>query len=684
MSKKTLVTAALPYANGSIHIGHLVEYIMTDVFVRSLKLDGKEAYYVCADDTHGTPIELNASKAGIPPEEFIARYAKEHLEDFTSFGIEFDFFGSTNSEENRKWVYNIYAALRENGHIVQRPLNQLYDEQAKRFLPDRFVKGTCPKCGTPDQYGDVCEACGATYEPTELKNPVSAITGTTPIEKESEHVYVTLKDFTDVLKEWVSTPGVLQPETRKFCETWIEGGLQDWCVSRDAPYFGFEIPDMPGKFFYVWIDAPVGYISSTEIFGKQQGNKNLAESFWRDPNAEIIHVIGKDIIYFHTLFWPAMLSAANLKLPSRVHVHGMLTVDGVKMSKSRGTFIMARTFRDHLDPSYLRYYFASKIGPKAEDVDLSLEEFVHRVNAELVNNFANLVARGVPFIKDRLGGQYGDLPDGSEEHLAFVKQKVEEAQKAYANFDLASATRAAVEIANLGNKLFQDFQPWKKIKEDEKGTRDLVTLCLNIARSAWVLLAPINPSLCEKVYGMLGLEGRPGSFDEAVAFDLVNQNCGDSGRIIDRITGKQVAAMVEASKDKKAAAKSDDKKKSKKSKKEKKPTGPAEEISIDDFIKIDLRVGLIRHAELVEGADKLLQLTVDLGEEKPRNIFAGIRSAYEAKAIIGKKVAVVANLAPRKMRFGISEGMVMAAGPGGKDIWLLEVSDDAPIGSVIK
>jgi len=680
MSKKTLVTAALPYANGSIHIGHLVEYIMTDIYVRALNLSGKEAFYICADDTHGTPIELNATKAGVTPEEFIARFAKEHVEDFTSFGIEFAHFGSTNSDENKKWAYEIYGALKDKGHVTRRPLNQLYDEDAKRFLPDRFVKGTCPKCDAEDQYGDVCESCGTTYEPTDLKNPVSAITGSKPVLRESEHVYVKLKDFSQALGEWVASPGRLQPETQKFCENWIEGGLEDWCISRDTPYFGFEIPDMPGKYFYVWIDAPIGYISTTEIFGKKSGQDTLVDQVWRGADCEIVHVIGKDIVYFHTLFWPAMLMAAGLNLPDRVHVHGMLTVNGVKMSKSRGTFIMAKTFREHLDPVYLRYYFASKLGPKSEDVDLSFEEFVNRVNAELVNNLANLVARGVPFIKDRLGGNYGKLPANSEEHIAYVREKTEEAKNAFAKFDLASATRAAVDIANLGNKLFQDYQPWKQIHTKEEETRDVVTLCLNIARAAWVILTPINPSLAAKVYSMLGLEGSATSFDEALAFDLLEKPCGESGRIIDRINKKQIDALVEASKDGSA----EKPKKEKKKKKEKPPSGPAKEISIDDFIKIDLRVGLIKNAELVEGADKLLRLTVDVGEDKPRNIFAGIRSAYDPNTIIGKRVAVVANLAPRKMRFGISEGMVMAAGPGGKDIWLLETSNDAPVGSVIK
>ncbi len=690
MSRHVLVTAALPYANGSIHLGHLVEYVMTDVYVRALRMSGHRAHYICADDTHGTPIELNAAKAGVSPAEFVARFAAEHLEDFGAFDVAFDHFGSTNTEENRRWAVEIYEKLRDGGHVVRRPLDQLYDEQAGRFLPDRFVKGTCPRCKTPDQYGDVCESCGATYDPTDLIEPKSVVSGTTPVLKQSEHLYVQLDHFAGFLREWVATPGRLPDETRKFCEAWLEGGLKDWCISRDAPYFGFEIPDAPGKFFYVWLDAPVGYVSSTALH-----DAALAEQVWRRGEAEVVHVIGKDIVYFHTLFWPAMLHAAGLTVPSRVQVHGMLTVDGVKMSKSRGTFINARTFREHLDPSYLRYYYASKIGPRPEDVDLSLDEFVLRTNAELVNNLANLVARGVAFLGDRLGGRYGALPADAEPHLAFARAKLAEAEAAYAGFDLAGAVRAAVEIANLGNKLFQDAEPWKTVATDPEGTRGLVTLCLNLARAAWAIATPVVPSLAAKVGEMLGLGGAPQSFAEAASFDLVERPVGAKDRIVDRIQRKQLDAIVAASRDPAAVAAEEAKakaaekakaeaKKKDDAKKKAKEAAPPAEITIDDFAKIDLRVGVVRAASTVEGADKLLQLTVDLGEERPRNIFAGIRSKYAPEALVGRRVVVVANLAPRKMRFGMSEGMCLAAGPGGQDLWLLDVPEGAPPGAEIK
>ena len=685
MSKRLLVTAALPYANGSIHLGHLLEYTLTDIFYRSQKLAGRDAYYICADDTHGTPIELNAAKAGITPEAFVAKFASEHVEDFSAFDIHFDHFGSTNSDTNRKWANQIYEALKSGGHVVKKQQQQLYDEEAKRFLPDRFVKGTCPKCGAEDQYGDVCEVCRSTYEPTDLIDPKSAVTGSTPVLKDTEHLFVQLEHFTDMLRDWVTTEGRLQPETRRFCEAWIDGGLKDWCISRDAPYWGFEIPGEPGKYFYVWLDAPIGYISSSEEFGVAQGRSDFVSESWQDGAGEIVHVIGKDITYFHTLFWPAMLHAAGLSVPDRVQVHGMLTVDGVKMSKSRGTFILARTFRETLDPGYLRYYFAAKIGPKQDDVDLALAEIVERVNAELVNNLANLVSRGVAFLNDRLEGRYGQLPDGSEEHLAFVKDKVAEAQEAYRAFDLASATRAALEISARGNKLFQDGQPWKTIADDPEAARNLVTLCLNLARAAWVLVTPSVPSYAEKVFTALGATST-GSFADATAFDLQSCAVGPKTRIADRISRKQIDAIINASKsgDAPAADKGEDKKKKSKKKKSKKPAGPPPEITIDDFMKIDLRVGVIVEAGTVEGADKLLRLTVDVGEERPRNIFAGIRQAYEPAQLEGRRVVVVANLAPRKMRFGVSEGMCLAAGPGGSDVWLLDVASDAPPGSIVK
>jgi methionyl-tRNA synthetase len=677
MTERILVTAALPYANGSIHIGHLVEYLMTDIFVRALRLAGEDALYICADDTHGTPIELNASKAGVTPEAFVARFAKEHLEDFQSFGIRFDSYYSTNSEENRRWAYEIYDRLKAGGYIEKRPLQQLYDEQAKRFLPDRFVKGTCPKCGTQDQYGDACESCGSTYEPTDLVNPYSVVSGSKPVLKSSEHLFINLARFSDFLTQWVSTDGRLQPETRKFVEGWLTTGLSDWCISRDKPYFGFEIPDHPDKYFYVWLDAPIGYISSTENWAKQSGHPERVDEIWREKKARIIHVIGKDIVYFHTLFWPAMLHAANLAVPSKVQVHGMLTVDGVKMSKSRGTFVNARTFREFVDPIYLRYYFASKIGASAEDVDLSLDEFVNRVNAELVNNLANLVSRASRFLFDKLGGRYGKLGPEAQPHLATAKKQVELAEQSYRKFDLAEAVKQALEISRLGNGLFQDGAPWTMIKEDEEKARNLVTLCLNLARAATVVMAPAVPAFAEKVYPILGLEGVPRSFAEGAAFDLVERKMGQPDRIVDRITRAQLDQVIEASKQPDAVPKP--------------VPAPAKaveagppQIAIDDFTKIDLRVGLVLDAKLVEGADKLLELSVDVGDAKPRTVFAGIRSAYSPEEVKGKKVAVVYNLAPRKMRFGTSEGMVLAAGPGGKEIWLLSVPEGAPPGSRIK
>ena len=673
-----MVTAALPYANGSIHIGHLVEYLMTDVYVRALKMAGHDALFVCADDTHGTPIEINARKAGVTPEDFVARFAEEHLEDFTAFGIKFDSFYTTNSEENRKWVHYIYEQLRDGGHVERRSMDQLYDVEAERFLPDRFVKGTCPKCGALDQYGDVCENCKSTYEPTDLIEPYSTLTGSRPVVKSSEHLFVRLGDFADFLKEWSATQGRLQPEIQRFVQAWLDGGLQDWCISRDAPYFGFEIPDAKDKYFYVWLDAPIGYIASTEHWGKTNGEPKAAETIWKDKKAKVVHVIGKDIIYFHCLFWPAMLHASGLNTPEHVRVHGFLTVDGVKMSKSRGTFIMARTFREHLDPLYLRYYFGSKTGQSPDDLDLSFEEFVNRVNAELVNTLANLVSRSASFLKTKLGGEYGQLPSNAEPHLATARKLIEEAKTAYGTFDHAAAVRAAVQIADLGNKLFQDGAPWNLIKTDKPAALGLVTLCLNLARAATVVIAPVVPAYAKKVYTVLGLDDEPTSFDEAAAFDLIGRPMGEPQRLVDRISLKQVHPIIEASKQ--APAPSE-----KSETAEPKAIEPiGDEIDIDAFLTVDLRVGLVVEANKVKKAKKLLQLTVDLGEEKPRNIFAGIAQAYEPAQLVGKKVAVVANLAPRKMSFGVSEGMVLAAGPGGKDIQVVQVPDDATPGSRIR
>ena len=577
----------------------------------------------------------------------------------------------------------IYERLREGDHLERRSMDQLYDEEAQRFLPDRFVKGTCPKCGAPDQNGDVCENCNSTYEPTDLIDPYSTITGSRPVIKASEHVFVRLGNFADFLKEWTSTEGRLQPEILRFVQAWLDGGLQDWCISRDAPYFGFEIPDAKGKYFYVWLDAPVGYIASTEHWGKTNGAPQAVDTFWKEKNTKIVHVIGKDIIYFHCLFWPAMLHASGLNTPAHVRVHGFLTVDGVKMSKSRGTFIMARTFREHLDPLYLRYYYSAKTGQTTEDIDLSFEEFVNRVNAELVNTLANLVSRSASFLKNKLGGRYGQLRDDTKPHLEQVRRLVDDAKAAFQKFDHAGGVRAAVQIADLGNKLFQDAAPWNLIKTDKAAALDLVTLCLNLARAATVVIAPVVPTYAEKVYRVLGLDGAPKHFDEAVAFDLVDRAMGEPQRLVDRISLKQIDPIIEASKQAPAetTAKTDEAKK----KAEAPPLEPlADQIDIDTFLTVDLRVGLVVEAKKVKKAKKLLQLTVDVGEDKPRNIFAGLAQAYDPEALVGKKVAVVANLAPRKMSFGVSEGMVLAAGPGGSDIQVVQVDDSATPGSRIR
>lgn len=709
--KPIVVTAALPYANGSVHLGHMVEHVLTDVFVRAMRLAGEEAYYFCADDTHGTPIESNARKAGVTPEAFVARFAAEHVEDFEAFGIGFDHYHSTNSEENRRWVHEIYGALKAKGHVEKRVIQQLFDFEAQRFLPDRFVKGECPNCGSADQYGDACEICGKTYDPTDLKNPKSVFTGSTPVLRDSEHMFVSLAPFAALLRDWVRAEGRVNAETLGFVDAWLEGGLKDWCISRDAPYFGFQIPGEPDgappKYFYVWLDAPIGYISSSDAWGQKTGRSAEVEAWWRRGGADVIHVIGKDIVYFHTLFWPAMLHAAGLTLPRRVQVHGMLTVDGTKMSKSRGTFINASTFRKHLDPAYFRYFIASKLSSGAGDIDLSGVELVNKVNAELVNNFANLTARGAPFLAE---AGYGTFPDDAGPHLASARACVDRAEAAYRRFDHAEAVQAALELTTLGNKLFQDAQPWKLVKEGRaEDARRVVTLCLNLARAATVILAPVVPSIAARVYAILGLPGLPKSFDEARALDLVNRPIGRADRVVDRIEKKTFDAIVadsvspeakaaeEAKAAQAAAAKAAKKapaaaqEKHVETPKTDAPTPPAAEaaparteITIDDFAKVELRVAHVVKAETVDGADKLLKLTVDLAEGRHRTIFAGIRSAYTPEQVEGRKVVVVANLKPRKMRFGLSEGMVLAAGPGGKEIWLLDVPSDTPIGAEVK
>ena len=452
MSERVIVTTGLPYANGSLHLGHLLGYIMTDVYVRALRLCGQEVTYICGPDTHGTPIELNARKENIAPEEFVARYAKEQKRDFDRFQIGFDGFHSTHTQENRRWVEEIYQNLKKAGLIHKKEIEQFYDPKAKRFLPDRFVKGRCPKCDAEDQYGDVCEVCNSTYKPTDLINPYSAVSGAPPERKTSEHLFVKLEAMTPFLQEWVKDKAHLQPEIRNFVENWLKEGLSDWCISRDAPYFGFEIPGEENKYFYVWLDAPVGYVSSTENWALAQGNRNLSDEVWREKKGRVVHVIGRDITYFHTLFWPAVLKAAGFKTPDRVQVHGMLMVNGEKMSKSRGTFIKAHTYLEHLDPTYLRYYYASKSTPNTQDLDLALDDFVQKVNADLVNNVVNLVSRSASLLSNKLEGRYGVIPNEHQEAVERAKQWIASAKDAYQNFDLAAAIRHAVANRRAGQQ----------------------------------------------------------------------------------------------------------------------------------------------------------------------------------------------------------------------------------------
>ncbi len=675
--ERILVTAALPYANGPAHLGHLVEYIQTDIYVRFLKLTGHDVIYVCADDTHGAPIEINARSQGIAPEELVARFHESHARDFADFGVDFDVFYTTHSDENRRWATRIYEALRDGGHVTERTTEQLYCETDERFLPDRFVKGTCPKCKSPDQYGDVCEKCGATYEPTELLDPRCALCGATPVRRESTHLYVQLDHFRAFLKGWTAG-GTLQPEIRNFVESWLAEKLHDWCVTRDGPYFGFEVPDRPGKYFYVWLDAPIGYISSTEHWAA--GHDADVADYWERPGARIIHFIGKDIVYFHTLFWPAMLEGANLALPSRVVVHGMLTINGEKMSKSRGTFINARDYLDHLDPEWLRYYYAGNLSARPDDLDLNLEDFRHRLNAELVNNVANLAHRAVSFAEKYLDGRIGTPADPAlaEEamgHLAAIRDH-------YESLEFRKAIREVNLLADLGNRYFQDREPWKARHTDLENARATVTECVNVARLLALALKPVVPKFTAKVEGILGCGELV--WDE-VAFDFGDRTLGPAEPLAEKVEPERVAALlasqVEAGKPPEKAAAPE------KAAGEEKPAaadeGPAT-IDFDAFTAVDLRVGLVQAAERVKKADKLLQLTVDLGEAEPRTIVAGLALAYAPEDLVGKRVVVVANLAPRKLRGIVSQGMILAAGPGGADLQVAEVGGEVAPGTRVK
>ena len=665
--RQILVTNALPYANAALHLGHILEYTQTDVWVRFQKMRGHECYYVSADDAHGTAIMLKADEKGISAEQHIADMRTIHEADFKDFLIGVDNYHSTHSEENRVFSELIYNRLKANDHIAKRSITQAFDPEKKLFLADRYVKGTCPKCKTDDQYGDNCEVCGATYSPVDLINPVSVISGATPIEKESVHYFFKLPEFTDFLKQWVNS-GTVQKEVANKLGEWLDSGLQEWDISRDAPYFGFEIPDAPGKYFYVWLDAPIGYMASF---------KNLCERetidfdhFWeKNSSTELYHFIGKDIINFHALFWPAMLKSANYRTPTKVCVHGFVTVNGKKMSKSRGTFINARCYLDHLNPEYLRYYYASKLSGSVEDIDLNLEDFIQKVNSDLVGKVVNIASRCAKFVTN---GNNGILSSTIENQALWnqVSGAKDSIANHYENRDFSKAIREIMALADLANEYIAAKEPWKlnKDPDQQQKVQNICSLGINMFRVILTYLKPVLPSMAEAGETFLN----DSLTWESVNQPLVKHQINPFTPLMQRIEKERVDAMVEASKQDLPKAI------------EPIISGPladeplADEISFDDFIKVDLRVALIVKAEHVEGADKLLQLTLDIGGET-RQVFSGIKSSYDPQSLEGRLTVMVANLAPRKMRFGMSEGMVLAAADK-KGIYLLEPDSGAQPG----
>ena len=675
-ARKILVTSALPYANGSIHLGHMLEYVQTDMWVRYQKLRGNQAIYVCADDAHGSAIMLRAEKEGITPEQLIANVQAEHTADFADFGVDFDNYHSTHSQENRELSAAIYLALRDKGHIATRAVTQYFDPEKGMFLADRFIKGTCPKCGTEDQYGDNCEKCGATYSPTELKNPRSAISGAVPVLKESQHFFFKLPDFEAMLKQWTRSGALQEAVANKIAE-WLDGGLQEWDISRDAPYFGFEIPGEPGKYFYVWLDAPIGYMASFKNLCSKRPELDF-DAFWgKDSTAELYHFIGKDIVNFHALFWPAMLEGAGYRKPTAVNVHGYLTVNGQKMSKSRGTFIKARTYLDHLNPEYLRYYYASKLGRGVDDLDLNLDDFVQKINSDLVGKVVNIASRCAGFIHKGNDGLLVAANPEPELWDAFQAAAPSIAE-AYEARDFSRAMREIMALADRANAWIADKAPWalNKVEGKQAEVQEICALGINLFRQLVIMLKPVLPKLAADAEAFLNV--KPQTWAD-LSLPLANHQLNPFNPLLTRIEPAKIEAMVEASKEDLAAEAS-------------KPQGNGElakdplaaEIAFDAFAAVDLRIALIEKCEFVEGADKLLRLSLDIGDEK-RNVFSGIKSAYpDPSKLEGRLTLYVANLAPRKMKFGISEGMVLAAGPGGEEIYLLSPDSGAKPGQRVK
>ncbi|EMU8998723.1 methionine--tRNA ligase [Providencia rettgeri] len=672
VANKSLVTCALPYANGSIHLGHILEHIQADIWVRYQRMRGKEVHFICADDAHGTPIMLKAQQLGITPEEMIAAVSQEHQDDFAGFAISYDNYHSTHSAENKTLSELIYGKLKNNGFIKNRTISQLFDPEKGMFLPDRFVKGTCPKCKAEDQYGDNCEVCSATYSPTELINPRSVISGATPVMRDSEHFFFDLPAFSDMLQAWTRS-GALQEQVANKMQEWFESGLQQWDITRDAPYFGFEIPDAPGKYFYVWLDAPIGYMGSFKNLCDKRGDLDFDEFWNKDSKTDLYHFIGKDIVYFHSLFWPAMLEGSNFRKPTNLFVHGYVTVNGAKMSKSRGTFITARSYLDHLDADCLRYYYAAKLSSRIDDIDLNLEDFVQRVNSDIVNKVVNLASRNAGFIAKRFDGKLSANLAEPELYQQFV-DAAKIIGEDYNNREYNKAIREIMALADIANRYVDEKAPWVVAKQEGKDQelQDICSMGINLFRILMTYLKPVLPGLTKRAEAFLNTE----LAWDAINTPLLNHSVAPFKALFNRIEMAKVDAMVEASKES--------------IKPIQQVTGPLADdpvqdtITFDDFAKIDLRIALIKHTDFVEGSDKLLKLQLDIGGET-RQVFSGIRSAYpDPKVLEGRLTVMVANLAPRKMRFGISEGMVMAAGPGGKDIYLLSPDNGAQPGMQVK
>ncbi len=668
--RKILITSALPYANGEIHLGHMVEHLITDYWARFQRLRGHECVAFCADDTHGAPIMVEARKKGITAEELIGTMQKKHEDDLQGFDVHYDHYGSTNSKANQSLCDEIYKSLFDKGYIESRSLEQFYCSHDKMFLPDRFVKGECPKCGAQGQYGDSCDSCGAVYSSTELKEARCSLCQKKPEVRTSEHQFVKVGDFTEFLKEWV--PKHTSSGVSKKLQEWFEAGLKDWCLTRDKPYFGFQVPGLKDKYYYVWFDAPIGYIAATKEWCDKKGSR--WEDYWRNESCEIYHNIGKDIVYFHCLFWPMMLRTSGLKTPDQIFVHGMLTVNGQKLSKSKGTFINARTYLKHFPADYLRYYFACKLSDGITDLDLNLDEFVSRVNGELIGKITNIASRGFQMLQKNFQGHLGRLDEEGKKILNDVLGKAEAIAQHYEKRQFSKALVLIRDIADQANKYFDDHTPWKLIKEDPDKTQVVLTTILNVFRVMTIYLQPVLPSYAGKVAALFG--EAPYTWQDLSTI-LEDQVTNPFQHILKRIEPKKVKQMLEDSKEEQKEFKKQE---------DKKQTANSNEpqmIQIEDFAKVDLRAALIKEASYVDGAASLLSLTLDVGPLGERHVFAGIKNAYEPDQLKGRLVVLVANLKPRKMKFGLSEGMILCAGPGKKELWLLSPDSGAKPGMKI-